>query len=114
MVLLVLEEEGVGQVGRRGSKRRAPSKVTQARVSLSLTGVVVKVGDQTEAKGVCAVQALDNAQIAGCLSHALPETQTTIVHCQGMSVKITFASRSMKHLQMVNSHLQNLCFFQFG
>lgn len=45
---MVLEEEGVGHVGRRGSKRRAPRQMTQARVSLSLTGIVVKVGDQTD------------------------------------------------------------------
>lgn len=89
MVLLVLEEEGVGQVGRRGSKRRAPRQVTQARVSLSLTGIVVEVGDQAEPQRVCAVQAFDYAQIAGRLSQALPETQTTVVHRQGMGIKIT-------------------------
>lgn len=111
---MVLEEERVGEVGRRGSERRAPRQVTQARVSLSLTGVVVEMGDQTDTQRVCAVQAFDDAQIAGRLSQALPETQTTVVHRQGMGVKIAFASSSMKHLQMVNSHLQNLCFLQFG
>lgn len=110
----MLEEEWVGQVGRRGSKRRAPCQVTQARVSLSLTGIVVQVGDQTDPERVCAVQAFDDAQVAGRLSQALPETQTTVVHRQGMGIEVTFASSSMKHLQVVNSHLQNLCFLQFG
>lgn len=89
MVLLVLEEEGVGQVGRRGSKCRAPCQVTQAGVSLSLTCIVVQVGDQAEPQRVCAVQAFDYAQVAGRLSQALPETQTTVVHGQGMGIKIT-------------------------
>lgn len=89
MVLLVLEEERVGEVGRRGSERRAPRQVTQTGVSLSLTGVVVEMGDQTEAQRVRAVQAFDDAQIASRLSHTLPETQTTVVHRQSMSVKIT-------------------------
>lgn len=88
-MLLVLQEEGVGQVGRRRSERRAPRQVSQARMSLSLTGVVVQVGDEAEPQRVRAVQAFDYAQIAGRLSQALPETQTTIVHRQGMGVKIT-------------------------
>lgn len=79
----------MGQVGRGGSERRAPRQVTQAGVSLSLTGVVVQVGDQAEPQRVCAVQALDDAQVAGRLSQALPETQTTVVHRQSMGVKIT-------------------------
>lgn len=86
---MVLEEEGVGEVGRRGSERGAPGEVAQAGVSLSLTGVVVEVGDQADAQRVRAVQAFDYAQIAGRLSQALPETQTTVVHRQGMGVKIT-------------------------
>lgn len=76
-------------MGRRGAERRAPGQVTQARVSLSLTGVIVKVGDQTETQRVCAVQAFDDAQVAGRLSQALPETQTSVVHGQGMGIKIT-------------------------
>lgn len=79
----------MGQVGRGGSERGAPRQVTQARVSLSLTGVVVQVGDQAEPQRVCAVQALDDAQVAGRLSQALPETQATVVHRQSMGVKIT-------------------------
>lgn len=104
----------MGQVGRRGSKGRTPGQVIQAGVGLSLTGVVVEVRYQTDPQRVCAVQAFDYAQIAGCLSQALPETQTTVVHRQGMGIKIAFAPSSMKHLQMVDSHLQNLCFLQFG
>ena len=88
MVLLVLEQERVGEVGRRGSEGRAPRQVTQAGVSLSLTGVVVEVGDQAETQRVCAVQALDDAQVADRLCQTLPETQTAVVHRQGMSVKI--------------------------
>lgn len=42
---MVLEKQRVGQVGRGGSKGGPPGQVTEARVSLSLTGVVVKVGD---------------------------------------------------------------------
>lgn len=89
LVLLVLEEEGVGQVGSRGSKCGAPRQVAQAGMSLPLAGVVVEVGDQAETQRVCAVQALDDAQVAGRLSQALPETQTAVVHRQGMGVKIT-------------------------
>lgn len=63
--------------------------MTQARVSLSLTGVVVEVGDQADPQGVCVVQAFDYTQVAGRLSQALPETQTTVVHRQGMGVKVT-------------------------
>lgn len=85
---MVLEEEGVGQVGRRGSERRAPRQVTQARVGLSLAGVVVQVGDQTDPQGVCAVQALDDTQVAGRLSQALPETQTAVVHRQSVGVEV--------------------------
>lgn len=88
-MLLVLQEEGVGQVGRWRSERGAPGQVTQARMGLSLTGVVVQVGDETEPQRVRAVQAFDYAQIAGRLSQALPETQTAIVHRQGMGVEIT-------------------------
>lgn len=40
---MVLEEERVGQVGRRGSKGRAPGQVIQTSVCFSLTGVVVEV-----------------------------------------------------------------------
>lgn len=76
-------------MGRRGAKRRAPGQVTQAGVSLSLTGVIVEVGHQTEPQRVCAVQAFDDAQVAGRLSQALPETQTAVVHGQGMGIKIT-------------------------
>lgn len=76
-------------MGRRGAERRAPGQVTQAGVSLSLTGVIVEVGDQTEPQRVCAVQAFDDAQVAGRLSQALPETQTSVVHGQGMGIKIT-------------------------
>ena len=79
----------MGQMGRRGSESRTPGQMTEARVSLSLTGIVVEVGDQTHPQRVCAVQALDYAQIAGCLSQTLPETQTTVVHCQGMGIKVT-------------------------
>lgn len=86
---MVLEEEGVGEVGRGGSKRRPPSQVTQAGVSLPLAGVVVQVGDQTDAQRVCAVQAFDDAEIAGRLSQTLPEAQTAVVHRQGMGVKVT-------------------------
>ena len=89
LVLLVLQEEGVGEVGRRGPERRAPGQVAEAGVSLSLAGVVVEVGDQAEAQGVRAVQALDDAQVTGRLSQTLPETQTAVVHRQGMGVKIT-------------------------
>lgn len=87
-MLLVLEEQGVGQVGRRGSKGGAPCQMTQPGVSLSLTGVVVQVGDKTQTQRVCAVQAFNYTQIAGRLSQALPETQTTVVHRQGMGIKI--------------------------
>lgn len=79
----------MGQVSRRGSKRRAPRQVTEARMSLSLTGVVVEVGDQTDPQRVCAVQAFNYAQIAGRLSQTLPETQTSVVHCQSMGVEVT-------------------------
>jgi len=79
----------VRQVRRRGSKRRAPRQVTQAGVSLSLAGVVVEVGDQADPQRVRAVQAFDDAQITGRLRQTLPETQTTVVHSQGMGVKIT-------------------------
>lgn len=79
----------MGQVGRRRSERGAPSQVTEARVSLSLTGVVVEVGDQADPQRVCAVQAFDDAQISCSLSQTLPETQTSVIHCQSMSVKIT-------------------------
>lgn len=85
----MLEEEGVRQVGRRGSKSRAPRQVAQAGVSLSLTGVVVQVGHQTDPQRVCAVQAFDDTQIAGRLSKTLPETQTAVVHGQGMGIKVT-------------------------
>lgn len=100
----------MGKVGGRGPKSRSPCKVAEAGVSLPLAGVVVEVRDQTETQRVSAVQAFNDAQVAGCLSEALPETQATVVHCQGMGIKITFASSSVKHLQMVNSHLQNFCF----
>lgn len=110
----MLEEDGVCKVGRRGSKGRTPGQVTQAGVSLSLTGIVVQMRDQANPQRVCAIQALNDAKIAGCFSQALPETQTTIVHRQGMGVKVTFASSSMKHLEVINSHLQNFSFFKLG
>lgn len=88
-MLLVLEEERVCQVGRRGGEGGAPCQVAQARVRLPLAGVVVEVRDQTQAQGVGGVQALDDAQVAGRLSQALPEAQAAVVHRQGVSVKIT-------------------------
>lgn len=89
----MLQKQWVGQVGGRGSERRTPCQVTQAGVRLSLTGVVVEVGDQADPQRVGAVQAFDDAQVAGGLSKALPETQTTVIHRQGMGVKITCQDR---------------------
>lgn len=77
------------QVGRGGSEGGAPGQVTEAGVSLSLTGIVVEVGDQADPQGVRTVQAFDYAQVTGRLGQALPETQTTIVHSQGMGVEVT-------------------------
>lgn len=88
-MLLVLEEERVRQVGRRGGEGGAPRQVAQARVRLPLAGVVVEVRDQTQAQRVGGVQALDDAQVAGRLGQALPEAQAAVVHRQGVSVKIT-------------------------
>lgn len=79
----------MGEVGRGGSERRPPGQVTQAGVSLPLAGIVVEVGDQADAQRVCAVQALDDTEIAGRLSQTLPEAQTTVIHRQGMGVKVT-------------------------
>lgn len=76
----MLQEERVGEVGRGGAKSRSPCKVAEAGVSLPLAGVVVEVRDQTETQRVSAVQAFNDAQVAGCLRQALPETQTTVVH----------------------------------
>lgn len=70
----------MGEVGRGGPKCRSPCKVTEAGVGLPLAGIVVQVGDQTETQRVGAVQAFNDAQVAGCLSQTLPETQTTVVH----------------------------------
>lgn len=97
--LLMLQEDGVCKVGRGGSKSGTPGQVTQAGVSLSLTGIVVQMRDQANPQRVCAIQALNDAKIAGCFSQALPETQTTIVHRQGMGVKVTWGDEERKLLK---------------
>lgn len=63
--------------------------MTEARVSLPLTSVVVEVRDQTHPQGVSAVQTLDDTQVSSRFSQTLPETQTTVVHGQSMSIKVT-------------------------
>ena len=78
----------MGEVGRRGPEGRAPRQVAQAGVSLPLAGVVVQVGDQTDPQRVRAVQAFDYTQVAGRLGQALPETQTPVVHRQGVGVEV--------------------------
>lgn len=61
----------------------------QTCVSLSLGGIAAQVGHQANAEWVGVVQALDDAQVSGCLSQTLAEAQATIIHCQSMSVKVT-------------------------
>lgn len=95
----MLEENGMRNVGRRGSKSRTPGQVTQAGVSLSLTGVVVQMRDEADSQRVCAVQALNDAEIAGGFSQALPETQTTVIHRQGMGIKVTWGDEERKPLK---------------
>lgn len=76
------------QVGGRRAKGRTPGQVTETGVSLPLSGVVVEVGDQAHPQRVSAVQTFDDAQVASCLSQTLPEPQTTVIHRQGMSIKV--------------------------
>lgn len=85
----MLQEQAVGQVGRGRAERRTPGQVAQTGVGFSLTGIVVEVGHQADTQGVSAVQTLDYTQVAGCLCQTLPETQTTVVHRQGMGIKVT-------------------------
>lgn len=100
-MVLLLEEEVVGQVGGGGRpKSRAPCQVAQPGhrdgVGLSLGGVAVQVGDQTDPQGVSAVQAFHNAQVAGRLSQTFPETQTPVVRGQGMGIKVTWKGEMEK------------------
>lgn len=88
-MLLVLEEQRVAEVGRRGREGRAPGQVTQTRVGLPLAGVAVQVGHQAQPQGVGAVQAFDDAQVACRLGQALPEAQTPVVHRQSVGIEIT-------------------------
>lgn len=70
---------GMGVVRRR--------VVSQAGVDLALQGVAVEVGHQADAERVGAVQALDDAQVAGRLGQALAEAQAAVVHRQGVGVE---------------------------
>lgn len=90
--MVLLPEEEVGQVGGGGwPEGRAPGQVPQPRdgEGLSLGGVAVQVGDQADPQGVSAVQPLDDAQVAGCLSQTLPETQTSVVRGQSTGIKVS-------------------------
>lgn len=84
----LLEEEGVCQVGGGRSKSRAPGQVTETGVRLPLSGVVVEMGDQAHPQRVSAVQTFNYAQVASRLSQTLPEPQSTVIHRQGMSIKV--------------------------
>lgn len=73
-----------------------------------------EVGEEAGAQRVAGVQALHGGQVTGNLCHTLPETQRQEVQSQSVGVEISFPSCSLQHLQMIHSHLQNLCFLQFS
>ena len=82
----------MGQLGGGGRRKgRAPGQVPYPRdgEGLSLGRVAIQVGDQADPQGVSAVQPLDDAQVAGCLSQTLPETQTSVVRGQSTGIKVT-------------------------
>ena len=87
--MLVLEHEVVSQVSRGGTEGRAPGQVTQTRVGLPLGCIAVEVGHKADAEWVGTVQPLNDTQVAGCLGQALPESQPSVVHGQGVGVKVT-------------------------
>lgn len=73
-----------------------------------------QVGQQPGAQGVATVQTLHRAQVTGHLRHTLPEAQRQEVQRQSLSVKVTFSSCGLKHLQMVHCHLKDLGLLQFS
>lgn len=70
----------------------------QTSLHLPLRGVVAEVGHQAYAEGVCAIPTLYDAQVAGRLGQTLPEAQAAVILSESVSLKVTFATRGMKHL----------------
>lgn len=87
--LVVLKEDGAGQVGRAGSVGRAPGQVFQSRLHLPLRGVAAEVGHQAQAEGVRALPALYDGQVAGRLHQTLPEAQAAVILGQSVSLEVT-------------------------
>lgn len=78
----------MGKMCRGRAVSGAPGQVFQSSVHLPLRGVVAEVGHQTYPQGVCAIQALYDAQVARRLCQALPEAQAAVILGQSVSLKV--------------------------
>lgn len=59
----------------------------QSSVHFPMGGIVAEVGHQANTEGVCALTALHDAQVAGCLCQALPEAQAAVILSKSVSLK---------------------------
>lgn len=94
------------QVCRRRIERRAPSHASQSCVRLSLGSIAAEVGYQADPQRVGAVQALDDAQVAGSLRQTLAEAQAAVIHGQCMGIKIA----CMERVRLSCSEVIKQCF----
>lgn len=76
-----------------------------------LRGTGAQVRHESNAQRVGRVEAFHRAQVPRDFCQALPEANAHEIHGQGMSVKITFTSCRLQHLQMIYCHLQYFRFF---